>query len=110
MEAAYSGVHLWAQAVGKAGDATPAEVRKAIDGQSFAAPGGLVYVDGETRHTWKPVRVGKVRRDGQFAIVWDSGHAVRPVPYPLYRRKDEWDSFLRALYDGYGKRWAIAAP
>jgi len=110
MEAAYSGVHLWAQAVGKARSAAPAAVRKAIDGESFAAPGGIVYVDGETRHTWKPVRVGKLRRDGQFEIVWDSKHAVRPVPYPIYRTKDEWDVFLQALYQGWGRRWANAAP
>jgi urea transport system substrate-binding protein len=110
MEAAYSGVHLWAQAVAKAGSAAPGEVRKAIDGQSFAAPGGLVYVDGETRHIWKPVRVGKIRRDGQYEIVWDSMHAVRPVPYPMYKAKDEWDVFLQSLHDRWGKRWANVAP
>jgi urea transport system substrate-binding protein len=109
MEAAYFGVHLWAQAVRKAGRADAPAILVAIGKQCFAAPEGLVYVDGKTRHTWKAARVGRIGRDGQFAIVWDSKHAVRPVPYPLYRTKAEWDEFLDGLYEGWGRRWANAS-
>jgi urea transport system substrate-binding protein len=110
MEAAYFGVHLWAQAVRRAGKADAASVLKAIGKQSFAAPEGIVYVDDKTKHTWKSARVGKIRQDGQFEIVWDSKHPVRPVPYPLYKTKAEWDDFLNSLYEGWGKRWANASP
>ncbi|MBI3359367.1 MAG: urea ABC transporter substrate-binding protein [Nitrospirae bacterium] len=106
MEAGYFGVYLWAQAVKDAGDDDWKAVRKALPNQSFNAPGGVVYVDAENQRTWKTVRIGKIRDDGQFDIVWSSEKPVRPVPYPIYRSKSEWDHFLDNLYTGWGNRWA----
>ncbi|MGB0909825.1 MAG: urea ABC transporter substrate-binding protein [Nitrospirales bacterium] len=109
MEAAYFGVHLWAQAVRDAKTDEMSAVRHSILDQSFAAPGGIVYVDSETRHTWKTVRVGKIRADGQFDIVWTSDHPIRPVPFPSYRSRAEWNDFLADLYHMWGNQWAVAA-
>jgi urea transport system substrate-binding protein len=106
MEAAYLGVHLWAQAVARAGSAETLEVLKAIKNQGFAAPEGMVYIDGETQHAWKVARVGKIRGDGQFEIVWDSKHAIRPMPYPISRSKHSWDNLVMSLYRGWGGNWA----
>ncbi|MBT3379714.1 MAG: urea ABC transporter substrate-binding protein [Lentisphaerae bacterium] len=106
MEAAYLGVHIWAQGVRDAGTADVVQVRQAIPGQSYDAPQGLVHIDGDNRHTWKRVRVGKIREDGQFDVVWDSGKAVRPMPFPAYRSRAEWDRFLQDLYRGWGGSWA----
>jgi urea transport system substrate-binding protein len=47
------------------------------------------------------VRIGRMRSDGQFDIVWESGKPVRPVPYPPYRSRAQWDAFLQALHDGW---------
>jgi urea transport system substrate-binding protein len=105
MEAGYFGVYLWAQAVRESGSAEPAAIRKSIDDQSFLAPEGLVYVDRSTHHTWKTVRIGKIRADGQFDILWSSDKPIRPVPYPLYRFKSEWDHYLLGLYQGWGGQW-----
>jgi urea transport system substrate-binding protein len=105
IEAAYVGVLLWAQAVTDAGSPEPEGVRREIRGQSLLAPGGLVYVDGENQHTWKAVRLGRIRRDGQFDIVWDSRKPVRPIPYPVFRDREEWDRFLDDLHRGWGGRW-----
>ena len=106
MEAAYFGVHLWAQAVRDAGSAEPADIRVAVEDQSRTAPEGLVYIDRKTRHTWKYVRIGRVREDGQFDIVWNSGVPVRPVPFPQYRHRLEWEQFLSSMYEEWGGRWA----
>lgn len=106
MEAAYLGVHLWAQAVEKAGRTDPQAVREAAGNQSFPAPEGVVVLDPETRHTWKGVRIGRIRTDGQFDVVWDSGKPIRPVPYPVYRSKADWDHFLDGLYTGWNGHWA----
>ena len=108
MEAAYFGVHLWAQAVRDAKTDELEVVRQAILDQSFSAPEGIVYVDPETRHTWKTVRVGKIRSDGQFDIVWTSDHPIRPVPFPTYRTRAEWEEFLLGLYRMWGNQWAAA--
>jgi urea transport system substrate-binding protein len=39
-------------------------------------------------------------------VAWDSGKPVRPIPFPHYRSKDEWNAFLSELYVGWGRRWA----
>lgn len=106
VEAAYFGVHLWAQAVEDAGSDDPRAIRRAIRRQSFRAPEGIVYVDPENGHTWKSVRVGRIRADGQFDVVWSSDKPVRPVPYPIFRSRPEWDAFLDDLYRGWGGQWA----
>src|SRR5262249_30079432 len=53
MEAAYCGVHLWAQAVKEAGDDNVSAIRRAVRHQVFEAPEGLVRLDPETQHTSK---------------------------------------------------------
>lgn len=110
IEAGYFGVHLWAQAVTAAASADATQVRLAVRKQSFLAPEGMVYVDLDNLHTWKGVRIGKIRPDGQFDIVWRSQRPVRPVPYPIYRTKAEWDEFLAALYKSWGNRWENPGP
>ena len=72
MEAAYIGVYLWAQAVKKAGIVNIKEVRKALKTQRFMAPEGVVYLDPNNNHIWKTVRIGRIREDGQFNILWTS--------------------------------------
>ena len=105
IEAGYFGVHLWAQAVEDAGVAEVGAIRKAIKRQSYDAPGGVVYVEPENQHTWKVVRIGKIREDGQFDVVWTSEKPIRPVPYPIYRSREEWTAFLDGLYRGWGGAW-----
>ncbi|MGH7846722.1 MAG: urea ABC transporter substrate-binding protein [Candidatus Binatia bacterium] len=106
MEAAYIAVHLWGQAVQDAREVATNAVRKAILDQSFNAPEGIVHLDPETQHLWKTVRIGKIRPDGQFDIVWTSESPIRPTPYPPYRSKAEWEKFLQDLYQGWGQSWA----
>ncbi len=105
MEAAYFGVLLWARAVEEAGTTEPAAVLAKIRGEGMHAPGGLVYVDGPTQHTWKHVRLGRIRPDGQFDIVWSSENPVRPMPFPLLRARGDWEEWLRALHEEWGGQW-----
>ncbi|MBD1936357.1 urea ABC transporter substrate-binding protein [Microcoleus sp. FACHB-68] len=81
IEAAYLGVYLWKQAVEKAGSTDVAKVKAAAKNIEFAAPGGIVKIDGKTQHTWKIVRVGKVRADGLIGEIWNSGEPVCPDPF-----------------------------
>ncbi len=105
MEAGYFGVYLWSQAVEDAGSDDVMRVKQQIRKQSLNAPEGLVYIDPETQHTWKIVRIGKIRSDGQFDVIWDSKKPVRPIPYPIYRSVLDWNLFLDTLYKGYGNQW-----
>ncbi|HWB97812.1 MAG TPA: urea ABC transporter substrate-binding protein, partial [Bryobacteraceae bacterium] len=81
IEAAYFQVHLWAQAVQKAGNTSTDAIRKAAAWQSFNAPEGLVKIDGRNNHTLKTVRIGQILPSGQFKIVYASNGPVTPEPY-----------------------------
>ncbi len=70
MEATYVGIHMWAQAVKKAGTTDPDKVRAAMYGQTFKAPDGFTLTMGENHHLYKPVMIGEVKGDGQFTVVW----------------------------------------
>ena len=81
MEAAYIMVYLWKQAVEKAGTADDLEkVRAAAIGQTFDAPGGKVTLEAN-HHLAKVVRLGEVRDDGLFEIVYATDQGVTPIPW-----------------------------
>jgi urea ABC transporter urea binding protein len=105
IEAAYNSVWLWARAVHEAGSADVPDVIRAMRRQSLNAPEGIVTVDEETQHTWRPVYIGRIRSDGQFDLVWSSEKPIRPIPYPRSRSREEWNSFLENLYQTWGG-WA----
>ncbi len=110
MEAAYFGVMLWAKAVEEADSPDFRDFRATIKGQSMASPGGTVTIDPATQHTWKTVRIGRVRQDGNFQILWDSQRPVRPVPFPSFLPRAEWLHFLDRLYLGWNGNWAAPPP
>jgi urea transport system substrate-binding protein len=84
MEAAYTMVYLWKQAVEKAKTYEDlAKVRAAAIGQSFEAPNGRVVMNAN-HHISKIVRIGKVRDDGLFEIVNSTPTAVAPQPWNQY--------------------------
>lgn len=84
MEAAYIGMHLWANAQRSAGTQHMPTVKAALGRQTMNAPEGIVAVDAETQHLWKPVRIARARADGQFDIIWQSGRSVAPAPFPFF--------------------------
>ncbi|MFV1967691.1 MAG: urea ABC transporter substrate-binding protein [Pirellulaceae bacterium] len=110
IEAGYFGVHLWAQAVQDAGTDNVAAVRKRLSNQSYPAPGGIVSIDPENQHTWKTVRVGRIRSDGQFDIVWTSENPVRPLPFPDSKSRLQWEESLAELFERWDKSWANPGP
>jgi urea transport system substrate-binding protein len=78
-ESTYEGVHLWAEAVDKAGSTDPDKVITAMGGQSFDGPRGNVTVDGSNRHVAQHVYVGEAQPDGTYKIIKDFG-VVQPGP------------------------------
>jgi urea transport system substrate-binding protein len=110
MAAAYVGVKLWAAAVEEAGTVEPASIRAHVLGKSYGGPGGMTHVDAETQHTWKPVRLGRIRPDGQIEETWTSHIPIRPQPYPDLRTRADWDSLLDRLQIEWGGRWENPGP
>jgi urea transport system substrate-binding protein len=95
MEAAYVGIHMWAQAVTKAKTTDVDKVIAAVNGQTFAAPDGFtIKMDEKNHHLWKPVFIGEVQKDGQFNVVWKTKGPIRAQPWSQYiegndKKKDE---------------------
>lgn len=105
IETAYICVYLFAEAVEKAGTDDVAHVREAARGLRFAAPEGSVRIDPDNQHLHRFARIGKIREDGQFTIVWSSDSTIKPDPYPKYKSKAEWHAFLEDLRKGWRGHW-----
>ena len=76
-------VHLWREAVERAGSLDTQAVRAAMrEGLEFAGPGGTVRLDPKTQHCTRFFRLGRIRSDRQFDIVHQSNAPIEPDPYP----------------------------
>jgi urea transport system substrate-binding protein len=89
IEAAYFGVHIWKQAADKAKSFEVDAVRKAVYGQEFLAPGGKIKMHESNHHTYKPVLIGEILKDGQFRIVSRTKGLVEPEPWSKYTSPDK---------------------
>jgi urea transport system substrate-binding protein len=107
MAAAYSGVHLWAKSVEKAGNTDPIAVREAIRGMEFDGVRARVTIDAENLHTWLPARIGRIRSDGLVDLVAGAGSEapIRPEPFPPTRKRAEWNQLVRSLQFKWGGGW-----
>lgn len=104
MEAAYSSVFLWAQAVEQAGSTEVPAIRNALRNQSFDGPGGTVRVDPSNQHTWRPFRMGQISPEG-IKIVGGDDTLIPPAPFPASRTRTEWEAFARDLFRRWGGNW-----
>ena len=94
MESAYIMVYLWKQAVEQAGTTDIEAVRQAAIGQAFDAPQGRVEMQ-PNHHISQTVRIGEVRDDGLFDVVWATDQSLVPVT---------WNQYV-AETKGYGCDW-----
>jgi ABC-type branched-subunit amino acid transport system substrate-binding protein len=78
---AYAQVRLFALALERAGTLDTQRLVEAALGLSFEAPEGTIQIDPDNNHTWLTPRIGRLRRDGGFDVVWEAKTAVKPDPY-----------------------------
>ncbi len=97
MVAAYAGTVMWAHEVQDNQTDDTRVIRAALSDESLAAPSGILAMDIATRHLWKPARIGKVRADGQFEIVWESRELIRPDPFSELHQMAEWQGLLAGM-------------
>ena len=106
MEAGYVGVYLYAKAVESVGSTDIIKVRETLKGLTLNAPEGVVGIDPENNHLSKIIRIGQILPNGQFKIVSSSEQPIKAQPYPDYKTKEQWNSFLDNLYNQWDKSWA----
>lgn len=85
MEAAYLQVYIWKEAYKRAKSSDPLKIRAELEkGIEFDAPGGKVKVDPKTHHLFKRFRLGQIRADRQFDIIYESQDWIAPEPFPSF--------------------------
>ncbi|MGC2779196.1 MAG: transporter substrate-binding domain-containing protein [Bradyrhizobium sp.] len=78
---AYAQIKLFALALQQAGSLDTQKLVEAALGLSLEAPEGPIRIDPDNNHVWVTPRIGRVRADGQFDIVWESKSPIKPDPY-----------------------------
>jgi len=90
MEATYIGFNLWAKAVEKAKSTDVDKVSSAIIGLEVPNLTGGMAKMLPNHHLTKPVLIGEIQEDGQFATVWQTDGTVPG---------DAWSDFLPGSKD-----------
>lgn len=85
MEATYIGFKMWAKAVEIAGTTKVDAVRDSMYGVTVPNLTGGIAVMNTNHHLSKPVLIGEIQDNGQFAIVWQTPSTVIG---------DAWTNFL----------------
>jgi urea transport system substrate-binding protein len=99
MEAVFSGIYFWKQAVEKAQTTETNAVRNALYNQAYDAPQGLISINDDSLLVWQVVRIGKIRSDKQFTILWNGEKATAPIAYPSTRPIKTWDAIRQKLIE-----------
>jgi len=114
MQAAYEGMHIWAQGVERAGSTNVTAVKQAIRNQLYLAPEGIVAVSDDALNLYKPFRVALINPDGSSTIVWDAQMTLPPYAFPsqMFIKQmittwspEKWSDFLHALFVGWNNKW-----
>jgi urea transport system substrate-binding protein len=103
-ESIYVGVHLWARAVLDAGSNQVVQVQRYASGRSIQGPGGMTYIDEQSRHSWKYMHIAQVKEE-RLESVWHSKVPVAPMPYPASRTRKQWQQYLKELQNSWGGHW-----
>ncbi len=97
-EAAYFQVHLLANAMRRAHSDDVEALLRVLPGSEFDAPQGRVRIDEHNHHTYLRPRIGRVNNKGQFDILEETHHWVRPDPYLISHSLEEWTARVRVVH------------
>jgi branched-chain amino acid transport system substrate-binding protein len=78
---AYAQVKLFEKALTQAGSLDTQRLVEAALGLSFDSPEGPIRIDPDNNHVWLTPRIGRVRPDGQFDLIWEGKSPIKPDPY-----------------------------
>lgn len=90
MEAHYIGFNMWVEAVQKAGTTDVDAVKDAIIGVTVPNLSGGSAAMMPNHHITKPVMIGEIQDNGQFAVVWETPSTVAG---------DAWSDYLPGSRD-----------
>jgi len=94
-EAAYFQTHLLADAMRRVDSDSVADVLRVLPGSEFVAPQGRVRIDEHNHHCYLWPRIGRINAGGQFDILEEARHWVRPDPYLVSHTLQDWSARVR---------------
>lgn len=77
---AYSQIYLWKEAVEAAGSFNPDMVQRSLVGCAFNSPAGRLIISGN-HHIPLRAHIGRLKKDGEFVILWSSNGSITPLPW-----------------------------
>jgi branched-chain amino acid transport system substrate-binding protein len=89
-EAAYSQVHLFANALRMTGSTDADQLRKVLGGAEFEAPQGRIKVDPDNNHTYLQSRIARVDQDGEYCLEREAIRPIKPDPYLAVPALNDW--------------------
>lgn len=89
-EAAYSQVHLFANALRMTGSTDADQLRKVLRGAEFEAPQGRIKIDPDNNHTYLQSRIARVGSDGEYCLEREAIRPIKPDPYLAVPALNDW--------------------
>ena len=89
-EAAYSQVHLFANALRLTGSTGADQLRAVLRGAEFEAPQGRIKVDSDNNHTYLQSRIARLGTDGEYRVEREAVRAIKPDPYLAVPTLNDW--------------------
>ena len=105
VEAAYTGVFLWAHAVQQAHSFHTGDIISALPSLSIQGPSDKLVVALESHHVWRKFYLAKLDGVNGFNVIYTELDFLPPNPYPVFLSVRKWESFLNDLYTLWGDQW-----
>ncbi len=89
-EAAYSQVHLFANALRLTGSTGADQLRAVLRGAEFEAPQGRIKIDPDNNHTYLQSRIARLGADGEYRLEREAVRPIKPDPYLAVPALNDW--------------------
>ncbi len=105
VEAAYSGVYLWAQAVEQAHSFHAGDVVGTLPAHSINGPADKLVVALDSNHVWRKFYLAKLDGNQALNVIYTAVDYLPPTPYPVFFSRRKWENYLNDLYVQWGEQW-----
>lgn len=109
VEAAYTGVYLWAHAVRLQHSSQANDIINNLSSLSVEGPTDRLIVAIDSNHVWRKFYLAKLEKSQGFNVIYTDAEYVPPNPYPVFFSKRRWHTFLESLYLQWGEKWQASA-
>ncbi len=82
----YIGMKKLLEKISSKSFSTTYSLMQSLSNTRSSSPSGTIIIEKDNHHLSRPIRIGKVNRQGQFSIVWDSKKLIPAIPYHFQKQ------------------------